>query len=510
MSNEPAAGPCAIVIFGASGDLTKRLLVPALCHLQSFALLPEKFAVVGVARTEANDAALRAQLGNAARELAKVGHADWSKFEQNIFSCSGNYDDHDTFKRLGDLLARLEKERGTAGNILFYLATPAEAFAPLVEALGEAGLLREEGDHWRRVIIEKPFGRDLKSAQELNQRLSAVLREDQIYRIDHYLGKETVQNLLVFRFGNALFEPAWNRNYIDNVQITLSETLGVEGRGKFYETAGALRDVLENHVFVLLALICMEPPNVLQGNGLRNEMVKVLEGIHPFENPDAVFSNSARGQHGEGKVEDKKVVAYRAEKNVAPDSPVETYAALRLEVDNWRWAGVPFYLRTGKALAQRATRIVVEFKTTPLMLFACGEGPVPPGPNRLIFDIQPQQAITVHFRGKTPGAGMHTQRVAMEFDYCQFDDNPRANGYETLLYDAMMGDNTLFHRADLVEAAWKIASPVLEAWAAKTPKDFPNYAPGSQGPAEADELLSRDGRRWWTQSEKNQSPSSSE
>ncbi|MEP7071302.1 MAG: glucose-6-phosphate dehydrogenase [Verrucomicrobiota bacterium] len=498
MANEPAAGPCTVVIFGASGDLTKRLLVPALCHLQSFRLLPRNFAMVGVARSITKDASLRAELGKAARELSEIPVADWKKFQRNIFSCAGDFDDPETFRRLSDLLARLEKERGTAGNVLFYLATPANAFAPVVEALGKAGLLQEEKGGWRRVIVEKPFGRDLASAKELNRQLSAVLREDQTYRIDHYLGKETVQNLLVFRFGNALFEPAWNRNYIDNIQITLAETLGVEGRGKFYETAGALRDVLENHVFVLLALIAMEPPTSLQGDGLRNEMGKVLAAIHPFRNSKAVFAHSARGQYRAGKVDGKKIAAYRAEKNVARDSEVETFAALRLEVDNWRWAGVPFYLRTGKALAQRATRIVVEFKTTPLMLFGCGEGPVPPGPNRLIFDIQPQQAITVHFRGKTPGAGMHTERVTMDFDYREFQKDPRANGYETLIYDAMIGDNTLFHRTDLVETAWRIATPVLKAWAAKTPREFPNYAPGSEGPASADKLLLRDGHRWWT------------
>ena len=497
---EPAAGPCVVVIFGASGDLTKRLLLPALYNLQTFGLLPENFAVVGVARRESDDAAFRAGLGRAVRELGTqaVDDAVWARFEPGIFYCRGDFDDPDTFKRLRELLARLEADRGTGGNVLFYLATQAGSFAPLVSALGWAGLLEEEPGRWRRVIVEKPFGRDLASARDLNRRLAATLREDQIFRIDHYLGKETVQNLLVFRFGNALFEPTWNRNHVDHVQITVAESLGVEARGAFYETAGALRDVLENHIFMLLTLVCMEPPSVSHGDAVRNEMVKVLESIHPFASVEEVFANSVRGQYGEGDAGGKHLPAYRAAERVAPDSTVETYAALRLQVDNWRWAGVPFYLRTGKALARRSTQIVVEFKNTPLMLFSRGEGPVPPGPNRLILNVQPQQGITVHFRGKTPGAGMHTQRVAMNFDYGDFGKTPRATGYETLLYDAMIGDNTLFHRTDLVETAWKIATPVLDAWAARPPADFPNYAPGSQGPAAADDLIARDGRRWWT------------
>ena len=497
---EPAAGPCALVIFGASGDLTKRLLLPALYNLQTLGLLPEGFAVIGVARRESDDAAFREKLGKALQEFGppEVDDARWEKLAAGIFYCHGDFAKAGTFKGLGDLLARVEKERGTGGNILFYLATQTSSFAPIVAALDSAGLLKEEDEKWRRVIVEKPFGIDLASAQELNRQLGAILREDQIYRIDHYLGKEAVQNLLVFRFGNAFLEPAWNRNYIDHVQITVAEKLGVEGRGAFYETAGALRDVLENHVMMLLALVCMEPPSALHGDSLRYEMVKVLESIEPFSGADEVFANTARGQYGEGEVDGKPVEAYRASERVAKDSSVETYAAVRLQVDNWRWAGVPFYLRTGKTLAEAATRIVIEFKTTPLMLFACGEGPVPPGPNRLILDIQPRQGITVHFRGKTPGAGMHTRQVAMDFDYKKFGNSPKATGYETLLYDAMNGDNTLFHRADLVEAAWKIVTPILVAWAAEPAKDFPNYAPGSQGPAAADELLARDDRRWWT------------
>ena len=498
-TQEPAAGPCVLVIFGASGDLTKRLLLPALYNLKIFGLLPEKFAVVGVARRKSDDSAFRQKLGEAVRELGtqKVDDTVWAKLELGIFYCAGDYDEPGTYKRLCDLLGRMKKERGTAGNVLFYLATQATSFAPIVVSLDTAGLLKEEGDQWRRVVVEKPFGRDLASAQELNRQLGAILHEDQIFRIDHYLGKEAVQNLLVFRFGNAFLEPAWNRNYIDNVQITVAESLGVEARGAFYETAGALRDVLENHVVMLLALVSMEPPTVLHGDALRNEMVKVLESILPFRSAEEVFANTARGQYDEGDAGGKHLPAYRAAERVAADSVVESYAALRLEVNNWRWAGVPFYLRTGKALAKASTQIVIEFKCTPLMLFACGDGPVPPGPNRLIFDIQPHQGITVHFRGKTPGAGMHTQQVAMDFDYKDFGKTPRATGYETLLYDAMMGDNTLFHRADLVEAAWKVATPILEAWAARPPTDFPNYAPGSQGPTSADELLSRDDRQWW-------------
>ena len=498
-TTEPAAGPCAIVIFGASGDLTKRLLLPALYNLQTYGLLPKKFAIVGVARSESDDATFRKTLGQAVREFGtqKVDAAIWKKLEACIFYQHGDFDDPETFRNLSKVLERIEREQGTKGNVLFYLATQSGSFAPIVTALASADLFNEEDNHWRRVIVEKPFGRDLASARKLNRQLGAILREDQIFRIDHYLGKEAVQNLLVFRFGNAIHEPAWNRNYIDNVQLTVAETLGVEGRGAFYETAGALRDVLENHVLMLMTLVCMEAPTALHGDALRNEMVKVLDAIHPFRGTKEVFANTARGQYRKGSIGGKRLPAYRASENVAPKSKVETYAAVRLQVDNWRWAGVPFYLRTGKALAERATRIVIEFKNTPIMLFNCGEGPVPPGPNRLIINIQPRQAITVHFRGKTPGAGMHTQRVTTNFDYKEFGDTPRATGYETLLYDAMTGDNTLFHRGDVVEAAWKIATPILKAWADKTPNDFPNYAPGSEGPEAADELLGRDGRRWF-------------
>lgn len=496
----PPAGPCVLIIFGASGDLTKRLLMPALYNLQTLNLLPENFAIVGVARRPLGNGVFQEQLSQSVRELGTqaVKEEVWTKFSSQLHYHAGDFDNSQTYEGLKKLLEEIDTKHGTGGNYLFYLATQASSFGPIAEELGKAGLLKRSHDHWRRVIVEKPFGTDLPSAIELNEQLSRVMREDQIYRIDHYLGKETVQNLLVLRFGNALFEPTWNRNHIDHVQITVAEAIGVGTRGAFYETAGALRDVLENHIFMILTLVCMEPPSVLKGDAVRNEMVKVIESIRPFADAEHVAANAVRGQYGEGDADGKHLAAYNKSPNVAPDSSVETYAALKLEVANWRWAGVPFYLRTGKGLAARRTQIVIEFKQAPLRLFAHDDGGANLTPNRLILDLQPKQGITMQFRAKIPGAAMNTKSVKLNFDYKdEFGNVPRAVGYETLLYDAMIGDNTLFHRTDMVEAAWRVATPVLEAWSKAKATDFPNYAAGSQGPAAADEMLSRDGRKWW-------------
>ncbi|MBV8586306.1 MAG: glucose-6-phosphate dehydrogenase [Verrucomicrobia bacterium] len=497
-NQEPVAPACALVIFGASGDLTKRLLLPALYNLVTYGLLSRDSVVVGVARREMDDASFSQQMQTAVSELGTqvVDPKVWQDFGSRIYYCRGEFDDPSTFVRLKEKLADLDQKHHLNGNYLFYLATQAGSFAPIVESLGQAGLV-DESNGWKRVIVEKPFGRDLASSRELSRRLAAVLEEQQIYRIDHYLGKETVQNLLVLRFCNSLFEPTWNRTFIDHVQITVAESLGVEERGAFYETAGALRDVMENHMFVLLALFCMEPPSSLRGDPVRNEMVKVIQSIEHFQSLDQILENSCRGQYDGGEIDGRKIPAYRSANRVAPDSSIETYAALRLHVANWRWAGVPFYLRTGKALAKKATEIVVQFKQPPLKLLQAN-GAAGAAPNRMILHIQPRQGITTQFQAKLPGTGVRTKEVSLNFDYKEFGDVPRAVGYETLLYDAMIGDNTLFHRTDMVDAAWQVATPVLEAWANHPPKDFPNYQPGSQGPGCADELLQRDGRSWWT------------
>jgi glucose-6-phosphate 1-dehydrogenase len=493
----PRAGdPCAIVIFGASGDLTKRKLIPSLYNLSSYGLLPTKFSIVGVARTEWDDDGFRAQLG---KDLAQLGTQPvdpkiWAEFRDRMMYCPGSFDDPKTYECLESRLAESAKRLRTGGNVLFYLSVQPDFFAPIVRMLSERGLTREEG-YWRRIIIEKPFGHDLISARELNAKLTAAVKEHQIYRIDHYLGKETAQNLLVFRLGNAVFEPIWNRRYIDHVQLTVAESIGVEARGAFYESAGAFRDVMQNHMFMLLALIAMEPPTSLEGEAVRNEKVKLLGAIRHWK-PEEVLINTVRGQYGAGTEDGKSVPAYREEPNVSPKSNVETYAAIKLLIDNWRWAGVPFYLRSGKRLARRTTKIVVRFKTPPLSIFGSGASD-PVAPNYLIFHIQPEEGITFQVRAKVPGPTVTTKAVHLDFDYNQFGQRPPTTGYEKLLYDCMVGDSTLFHRTDMVEAAWEAAQPILDAWGDNPPRDFPNYASGSWGPAAADELMARDHHKWW-------------
>ena len=370
-----AADPCAIVIFGASGDLTKRKLIPSLYNLGSYHLLPADFSIIGVARRPLSDDVFRDQLG---KDLAELGTQPvdpnlWSKFRERISYCAGEFDNPATYKKLADALSESETKFGTSGNAVFYLSVQPDYFATIAKRLSESGLLGEENGRWRRVIIEKPFGHDLDSARKLNSQLTSVLQEHQIYRIDHYLGKETAQNLLVFRIGNAIFEPVWNRRYIDHVQLIVAESIGVEGRGAFYETAGAFRDVMQNHMFMLLALIAMEPPTSLEGEAIRNEKVKLLRSIH-FSTPEEALTDTVRGQYGQGIVGDKKSSGYRREPNVNPNSTVETYAAIKLRIDNWRWAGVPFYLRSGKRMPRRTTTIVIRFKTPPLSLFATRSG----------------------------------------------------------------------------------------------------------------------------------------
>jgi glucose-6-phosphate 1-dehydrogenase len=497
----PRAGePCAIVIFGASGDLTKRKLIPSLYNLASYHLLPKNFSIIGVARSELSDQEFQDRLG---KDLAQLGTQPvdpkiWDGFRDRMLYCPGNFDDPKTYERLGQRLAESAKKLGTNGNVLFYLSVQPSFFATIAKMLAQFGLTREEGN-WRRVIIEKPFGHDLASALELNRDLTGALQEHQIYRIDHYLGKETAQNLLVFRLGNAVFEPIWNRRYIDHFQLTVAESIGVEGRGAFYESAGAFRDVMQNHMFMLLALIAMEPPTSLQGEAVRNEKVKLLQAVRRTT-PEEALASTVRGQYGPGQVGGQSVSGYRQERNVNPESTVETYAAVKVMIDNWRWAGVPFYLRSGKRLATRTTKIVVRFKVPPLALFGSNDNEMI-APNRLIFNIQPDEGITFQVRAKVPGPTLATNGVHLDFDYSQFGERAPTTGYEKLLYDCMVGDSTLFHRSDMVEAAWEAAQPILDAWGNNPPKDFPNYPAGTWGPAAADELLERDVHKWWYPSE---------
>jgi len=494
----PRAEPAIIVIFGASGDLTKRKLIPSLYNLATYGLLSPNTAIVGVARRELSSEAFADELTDEISQFGtqKIDSALWQKFRERIYYCQGNFDDAATYKKLKQLMAEVERKHETNGNALFYLSVQPGYFGTIAEQLQASGLATEQENHWRRVIIEKPFGRDLSSARALNARLSSALQEKQIYRIDHYLGKETAQNLLVFRLGNSMFEPIWNRRYIDHVQITVAESIGVEGRGSFYETAGAFRDVMQNHMFMLLALVAMEPPTSLSGEAVRNEKVKLLESLRLMK-PEEVLQGTVRGQYGVGLVDGKKTPGYREEPDVLPASTVETFAAMKLAVDNWRWAGVPFYLRSGKRLPRRSTEIVVRFKSPPISLFTDNESD-PLGPNRLIMHIQPKEGITFQVRAKTPGPSIVTKGVKLEFDYHQFGTVAPTTGYEKLLYDCMVGDSTLFHRTDMVEAAWKAADPILEAWGNNPPKDFPNYAPGAWGPPAAELLMKRDNHEWWT------------
>jgi glucose-6-phosphate 1-dehydrogenase len=493
---ERPGDPCALVVFGATGDLTKRKLLPSLYNLRVNGLLPRDFALVGIARKACDDEAFRDLMSNDIRSFATgpIDPALWADFRARLHCVSGDLDDPATYRRLAERLVELDREHQTGGNVLFYLATPPDAFAPVVQRLGEAGLTREDGGgRWRRVVVEKPFGRDSESARTLNEALRAVLGEHQLFRIDHYLGKETVQNILVFRFGNGVFEPVWNRRYIDHVQITVAEELGVEGRGAYYETSGVLRDIVQNHIFQLLALVAMEPPSSLGAEAVRNEKVKVLEAIRLLS-PEELLSTTVRGQYGEGFLGEKKVPGYRQEASVSPRSQIDTYAALELQVDNWRWAGVPFYVRSGKRMARRDTRIAIEFRRPPLQLFR-ETGMKDIEPNRLELLIQPEEGIAIQMKAKRPGP-MVLENVKLDFNYQDFGPQPAATGYERLLYDAMVGDSTLFHRYDSVQAAWRIATPILDLWSSLPARDFPNYAAGSWGPPAADELLRKGGRRW--------------
>jgi glucose-6-phosphate 1-dehydrogenase len=485
-----------LVIFGAAGDLTKRKLIPALYNLKKSDLLSDNFAIIGVARAEMNDEEFRGRLRDDMREFSteEVAAEIWDWLAQRLYYLSGDFDDDQTFVRLKESLARIDKERSTHENFIFYLATAPSYFAPLVQKLGAHDLVTENDEQWRRVVIEKPFGSDQESAKKLNEEIGAVLKEDQIYRIDHYLGKETVQNILVFRFANGLFEPIWNRRYVDSVKITAGETVGVEQRGAYYEQAGALRDMVPNHLLQLVTLTAMEPPVSFKPNAVRDEQVKVLHAIQCPSAAEAA-TRTVRGQYGAGVSKGESVAAYRDEPNVAKDSIVETFIALKLLIDNWRWADVPFYLRTGKHLAARDTEIAITFKRAPFVLFRETEVDELSS-NRLVMHIQPDEGISLRFGAKVPGPIMKIGAVDMDFDYEDYFGDVPATGYERLLHDCMVGDATLFQRADQVEAGWAVVKPIQTAWAESGVKDLPIYEAGTWGPKEADQLLKNDGRVW--------------
>ena len=489
---ERRAPPCVLVVFGASGDLTTRKLMPALAALAGDRRLPPAFSVVGVARTELSDHDFRRRM----LEAVEKPSAAWENLVAGFRYVAGDYAEAATFERLRAVLEEVDRERGTAGNRVYYLATVPQVFAEVAGALAEQGLSRSERDDaFVRVVIEKPYGRDLGSAQSLDTAMHAAFEESQIYRIDHYLGKETVLNVLALRFANAIFEPIWNRRYVDHVQITVAESLGVGHRGGFYESAGALRDIVQNHVLQVLALTVMEPPATVDAKGIRDEKVKALRAVDVLST-DEVPSEVVRAQYDAGWVNGEEVVGYRNEEGVDPSSRTETYVAMRLRVDNWRWAGVPFYVRTGKRLPKRVTEVAMEFHDVPHLPFGARESRGL-GPNALVLRIQPDEGITLRFGAKVPGQTFRVRTVSMDFSYgaAFLEETPEA--YERLLLDAMVGDPTLFIRTDEVEQAWRVVAPLLEAW--EDPQlPLARYPAGTWGPREADRLLAQEGHRWRT------------
>ena len=494
----PPAAPCIVVIFGASGDLTKRLLMPAFYNLACDGLLPKSFAILGTALDPLSTESFRARMTDDVKKFNTRQTFDerrWADLASRLHYSPGNFGDPESYRRLAEVVARLDAEHQAGGNVLFYMAVPPSIFGMISEHIDRAGFKKRDKG-WTRIIVEKPFGHDLASAVELNRRLLAHWSESQIYRIDHYLGKETVQNLLAFRFSNGIFEPLWNKDHVDHIQFTVSETVGVEGRGKYYDQTGVLRDMIQNHMFQMLAYLCMEPPASFRPDAVRNEKAKLLEAIRVLK-PQEVPLYAVRGQYGPGKKPDgAPAVGYRQEPDVDPRSASETFAAVQLFIDNWRWAGVPVYLRSGKNLWKRGTEIVVQFKKAPEVVFRDTPAESALESNRLLFHIQPDQGIELRFHAKTPGPAMFLQKVNMRFDYREAFEASRGTGYEVLLYNCMTGDATLFSRTDLVETAWRIAQPILDAWSGAAPDDFPNYPAGSWGPKAAYDLMARDGRGW--------------
>ena len=490
----PHAEPCVVVIFGATGDLTKRKLMPALCRLLGEGCL-DGVRILGVGRSEMTDDGFQTYVRGALNSVKKTEHLDdqnWSEFAKRLHYLAGELDNDETYRKIS---ARLEElaSQGATHNYLFYLATPPSLAPTIIKGLGKANLAKED-QHWSRVVVEKPFGRDLESAKALNATVSEVFKESQIYRIDHYLGKDTVQNILVFRFGNSIFEPIWNRNYVDYIEITAAETGGVGSRSGYYEEAGALRDMVANHLLQLLTLTAMEPPVAFDADSVREEKVQVLRSIRHME-PDQVAERTVRAQYGPGEVEDEKVKGYKDEKGVAPGSVTETFAAVEFHVSNWRWSGVPFYIRTGKRLSRHVTEIAVHLKRTPQALFARTPDDEMDR-NVIVLRLQPNEGISVDFSAKRPGFEMRTSSVHMDFCYQTGFGVEPPDAYEMLLLDVMRGDATLFIRSDEAEAQWRLITPIEEAWASQQVKTLPTYAAGGEGPREVDELLIRNGHHW--------------
>ncbi len=489
--------PCALVIFGANGDLTKRKLIPALYRLAYERRLPPGFAVVGNSRTAMSDDDYRAKMREATREFVEETpweESIWSDFASGLFYEAGDLASTECYQALSTRLAAIERERQTGGNVLFYLSTQPSQYPIAIQGLGAGGLNR--GNGWRRVVIEKPFGHDLASARQLEDVIHNVFPEESVYRIDHYLGKETVQNILAFRFGNGIFEPLWNRRYISQVQITAAESIGVEGRGAYYQEAGALRDMIQNHLSQVMATVAMEPPGAFEPTAVRDERAKLLRSLRILK-PSEVAVHAVAGQYGPANVGGKMLSGFRQEKDVKPDANIDTYAAVTFFVENWRWAGVPFYVRTGKRLAKRVTDIAIQFHAAPIPMFARdgSDGAEWAGPNLLILRIQPEEGISLRFHSKLPGSGMQLRPVSMDFNYGSSFGVRTPAAYETLLVDALTGDATLYTRQDMVEASWNAVMPILDAWR-DAKHDFPNYDSGSWGPKSSDEMLARRGHEW--------------